>query len=100
MRKLSDLMKDYGFRDDANEEVAEAFIRNLIRSAYGVDVPQRGSPQPERRPGEPTIVRSRPIERERPLHQQLSFVMDDDQRKPATDAPFPTAPASPGRRRA
>jgi hypothetical protein len=38
MRKLGDLMKDLGFREEGSDEVKEAFIKNLIRAAYGTDV--------------------------------------------------------------
>ncbi len=38
MRKASDLMKDLGFREDGSDEVKAAFIRNLVKAAYGVDV--------------------------------------------------------------
>lgn len=38
MRKVGDLMKDLGFREDAPVETKEAFIKNLIRAAYGVEV--------------------------------------------------------------
>lgn len=38
MKKIGDIMKEMGFREDASNSVKEAFIKNLIRSAYGVDV--------------------------------------------------------------
>lgn len=38
MRKMGDLMKDLGFREDASEEVKEAFVKNLLKSAYGIDL--------------------------------------------------------------
>ena len=46
MRKLSDWMKVYGFKDGANEDVTEAFIRHLVKSAHGVDVPPRRKVRP------------------------------------------------------
>ena len=38
MKKVGELMKEIGFREGASEEVAKAFIKNLIRQAYGVEV--------------------------------------------------------------
>ncbi len=38
MKKMGDLMQDMGFRKDAPDSVKEAFIKHLIKSAYGVDV--------------------------------------------------------------
>lgn len=38
MKKIGDIMKEMGFREDASNSVKEAFIKNLIKSAYGVDV--------------------------------------------------------------
>lgn len=38
MKKVGELMKDLGFREGASEEVAKAFIKNLIKQAYGVEV--------------------------------------------------------------
>lgn len=38
MRRVGDLMKELGFREGASDEVKIAFIKNLIRSAYGVEV--------------------------------------------------------------
>lgn len=35
MKRVGDLMKDLGFREDASEETARAFIENLIRAAAG-----------------------------------------------------------------
>lgn len=41
MKKLGDLMKELGFRDDASYEAKKAFIKNLVRAA------DRKSPAPE-----------------------------------------------------
>ncbi len=38
MKKVGDLMKDLGFKPGASEETTKAFIKNLIRQAYGVEV--------------------------------------------------------------
>lgn len=38
MKKVGDLMAELGFNKNAPDSVKEAFIKNLIRSAYGVEV--------------------------------------------------------------
>jgi hypothetical protein len=38
MKKVGELMKELGFKPGANEEVTKAFVKNLIRQAYGVEV--------------------------------------------------------------
>jgi hypothetical protein len=38
MRKVGDLMKELGFREDGSDEVKKAFIKNLLRAAYGVEI--------------------------------------------------------------
>lgn len=35
MKRVGELMKDLGFREDASEETARAFIENLVRAATG-----------------------------------------------------------------
>lgn len=35
MKRVGDLMKDLGFREDASEDTARAFIENLVRAATG-----------------------------------------------------------------
>ncbi len=35
MKRVGELMKDLGFREDASEETAKAFIENLVRAATG-----------------------------------------------------------------
>ncbi len=37
MKKLGDLMKELGFNPNAPQGAQEAFLRNLIREAYGVE---------------------------------------------------------------
>lgn len=44
MRKVRDLMGELGFREDGSDEVKKAFIKNLIRSAYGVEVSSSKNP--------------------------------------------------------
>lgn len=57
MKKVGDMMKDLGFKPGASEETTKAFIKNLIRQAYGVEVkeaftvanqtPAKGPAKPE-----------------------------------------------------
>lgn len=35
MRSVNDLMKELGFREDGSNETKKAFIKNLLRAAYG-----------------------------------------------------------------
>lgn len=67
MRKLGDLMKDLGFNEQAAPGAQEAFLKNLIREAYGVDLPT------------PTERRQARQESERKKRQgeQLSFDLKD-----------------------
>jgi hypothetical protein len=38
MKKIGEIMDELGFNKNAPDSVKEAFLKNLIRSAYGVDV--------------------------------------------------------------
>lgn len=38
MKKLGDLMREIGFNPDAPTSAQEAFIKHLIKEAYGVEV--------------------------------------------------------------
>ena len=38
MEKVGDLMEKLGFRKEGSDEVKVAFIKNLIKQAYGIDV--------------------------------------------------------------
>ena len=38
MKKVSDLMSELGFREDAPQSVKEAFIKHLIKAAEGIEV--------------------------------------------------------------
>lgn len=55
MKKIGDMMKELGFREGANEEVTKAFIKNLIKQAYGVEVKENFSRELEvsQRAGKP-----------------------------------------------
>jgi hypothetical protein len=74
MRKVGDLMKDLGFREDASDEVKKAFIKNLIRSAYGVEVKSefKSSNQPKQ---DQSV---KPIR----AGEQLSFLFENEEPTP------------------
>jgi hypothetical protein len=38
MRKMGEIMKDLGFNEESSDGAKVAFIKNLIRQAYGVEV--------------------------------------------------------------
>lgn len=38
MRKVGDIMKEMGFSKESSTSTQEAFIRHLIKAAYGLDV--------------------------------------------------------------
>lgn len=38
MKKMNELMKELGFNSNGSDSVKEAFIKNLIKASYGVDV--------------------------------------------------------------
>ena len=38
MRRVGEIMEDLGFRQDAPESLKKAFVKNLIRAAYGAEV--------------------------------------------------------------
>ena len=40
MRRIGDIMQELGFREGASERTAEAFVKNLVRSACGAEVKQ------------------------------------------------------------
>lgn len=39
MKKVGDLMKEIGFNSKGSDAVKEAFVKNLIKQAYGQNVP-------------------------------------------------------------
>lgn len=56
MKKVGDMMKDLGFKPGASEETTKAFIKNLIRQAYGVEVKEEfavANPPPTKGPAKP-----------------------------------------------
>ena len=71
MKKVGDLMKDLGFRDEASEGAKRAFIENLVRAATGVSWPKSAS---ARHPAtaNPLIEQG---------GEQLSFDLSDSQAK-------------------
>lgn len=39
MERASTIMERLGFKEDADDGVKAAFVKNLIKQAYGIDVP-------------------------------------------------------------
>lgn len=59
MKKVGDMMKDLGFKEGASEETTKAFIKNLIRQAYGVEVKEAftvANPSPSKDPAKPPLI--------------------------------------------
>lgn len=80
MRKIGDLMLDLGFNENSPQSTKEAFIKHLIKSAYGFDVKTPS----ERRaietcgrkvPGDSIEIKSQP--------EQLSFQFSTDEKNSA-----------------
>lgn len=38
MKRVSEIMQELGFRPDARESVKAAFLKNLFKQAYNIDV--------------------------------------------------------------
>jgi hypothetical protein len=66
MRKMGDLMKDLGFREDASDDVKIAFIKNLAKAAYGVDLVGPGEAPKASTPLVPIAVQARREQRAEP----------------------------------
>ena len=49
VRKVSDWMKIYGFREGSDPAVAEAFVRNLSKAVYSSQLPPRSKSAPQTR---------------------------------------------------
>jgi hypothetical protein len=45
MKKVGDLFQELGFNEKASDDVKIAFIQNLVRAAYGVNIPSPKSPE-------------------------------------------------------
>lgn len=45
MKKVGDIFQELGFNAHASDEVKIAFIKNLVRAAYGVEVAGPQKPQ-------------------------------------------------------
>lgn len=73
MRRVGDLMQELGFRKDAPESVQKAFVKNLVRAAYGADVAEMSDyrpPAPDKTTDQTTSQRAAAVN-EGPA--QLSF---------------------------
>lgn len=65
MKKLGVLMRELGFNPQASKGAQEAFIKNMIREAYGIDMPT---------PTERKTAQSGPAPK---TNEQLSFNLRD-----------------------
>jgi hypothetical protein len=45
MKKVGDLFQELGFNEKASDDVKIAFIKNLVRAAYGVNIPSPSTPE-------------------------------------------------------
>lgn len=73
MKKVGDMMKELGFREGANEEVTKAFIKNLIKQAYGVEVKEN-------------FARENPSAKSPAKPEQLTFDLGPMQSRPKRPA--------------
>lgn len=75
MKKIGDLMKDLGFKQDAPDSVKEAFIKHLIKASTGVNTMT---------PSEKKVVKESPNVTSLKFPEQLSFdfLKDDPQPSP------------------
>jgi len=80
MDRVDGIMERLGFNKDANDGVKAAFLKNLIKQAYGVEVPL--PPQYEAQIKKQTLEEYAIAEitrqqRPREINEQLSFDFDD-----------------------
>lgn len=69
MKKVGELMKDLGFNPNGSDSVKEAFVKNLIKAAYGVDVLT---------PTEKKIIQNNPQKIVSFPQAQMAFDFEDD----------------------
>jgi hypothetical protein len=74
MKKLGDLMKELGFNPESPVSAQEAFIKHLIREAYGVDV-ETPTERRDRAPLKPKSKVSEPTGSQK--EKQMSFDIRD-----------------------
>lgn len=70
MKKIGDLFSELGFNPEAEDSVKIAFVKNLVKAAYGVDM--RNVPSPEK------IKQVRKNQEKFEEMLQLSFQFSDD----------------------
>lgn len=71
MKKINELMKDLGFNPNGSDAVKEAFIKNLIKASYGLNVTT---------PTEKKLIEKFP-EKVIQFPQQLSFDFVEEEAK-------------------
>ena len=82
MQKVGDLFKDLGFNEKASDDVKIAFIKNLVRSAYGVEL--QGPKVPVvavGAKGAVAIVPAAGSTKPQVIYEQLSFNFDQALKK-------------------
>jgi hypothetical protein len=70
VKRVGDIMKEMGFREDASDEAKKAFIRHLIQAATKSEVPSLASKAPR-----PPAVKA--AQAPEPREEQLSFDFDE-----------------------
>ncbi len=71
MKKVGDLFQELGFNEKGSDEVKIAFIKNLVKAAYGVDL--AGPKQSLQGPEKPlNLANTEPLKK----REQLSFNME------------------------
>ncbi len=76
MKKVGDLFQELGFNVSASDDVKIAFIKNLVKAAYGVDVTGPSRPITTHIKKQEVRLQSEPKNLE-----QLSFDFDVDLKK-------------------
>jgi hypothetical protein len=72
MKKVGDLMKEMGFREDASDGAKEAFIKHLIKAVAGTDI-ETPTEKRRRLAKEWTKEKTKSVDTE---PQQLSFQIE------------------------
>lgn len=79
MKKVGDLFQELGFNANASDDVKIAFIKNLVRAAYGVDIPGPKSVLPKDNLAQAAVSIQKTAAPKK--LEQLSFNFDVDLKK-------------------
>lgn len=74
MRRAGDILADLGFKENASEGAQRAFLKNLVRAAYGAEVTALPVRQPE-----PSSVPQKEKKLVNGEAVQLSFVFESNE---------------------